>query len=149
MAKGKKADEVEANDREEDEIERGTQRSVGWLHGEIKTPPFTKEGRKEAGHLLRLLQEGENLGMPQAEPLSTIGPRCGALRVRDDDQNWRIVYRLDPDAVLVLEVYAKKTKKIPQEVIERCKRRLRAYDDVVRQSVKKAAKESAKNPKGL
>jgi hypothetical protein len=26
-----------------------------WLHGEIKTPPFTVEGRQEAGMLLRLL----------------------------------------------------------------------------------------------
>ena len=32
-----------------------------WLKGEIKTPPFTAEGRKEAGLLLRLLQEGERL----------------------------------------------------------------------------------------
>src|SRR5262249_31107897 len=31
-------------------------RPVAWLHGEINTPPFTEEGRKEAGDLLRLLQ---------------------------------------------------------------------------------------------
>jgi hypothetical protein len=30
-----------------------------WLHGEVKTPPFTPQGRQEAGMLLRLLQEGE------------------------------------------------------------------------------------------
>jgi phage-related protein len=113
---------------------------VGWLHGEIKTPPFTAEGRKEAGDLLRLLQEGERLGMPQAEPLPNVGPRCGALRVRDGGHNWRIMYRADPDAILVLEVYAKKTKKIPQEVIDRCKGRLKEYDD----AVKKAAQEAAK-----
>ncbi len=29
-----------------------------WLHGEVKTPPFTAVGRQEAGMLLRLLQEG-------------------------------------------------------------------------------------------
>src|SRR5437762_8921960 len=90
---------------------------VAWLHGEIKTPPFTEEGRKEAGDLLRLLQEGEKLGMPQTEPLPMVGPRCGAIRVRDGEHNWRIMYRVDPDAVLVLEVYAKKTRKIPQQVI--------------------------------
>src|SRR5271154_4367942 len=85
---------------------------VGWLHGEIKTPPFTPEGRKEAGDLLRLLQEGQKLGMPQAEPLPIVGPRCGALRVRDGEHNWRIMYRIDPDAVLIVEVYPKKTAKI-------------------------------------
>jgi phage-related protein len=113
---------------------------VAWLHGDIKTPPFTKEGRKEAGDLLRLLQEGERLGMPLAEPLSGVGPRCGALRVRDSEHNWRIMVRVDADAVLVLEVYAKKTQKIPQEVIERCKKRLKVYDEVVKNAAKKAAK---------
>jgi phage-related protein len=99
-----------------------------WLHGEIKTPPFTPQGRQEAGLLLRLLQEGERLGMPQAEPLPDVGPRCGALRVRDAEHNWRIMYRLDADAVLVLEIYAKKTQRIPDEVIDVCRRRLKQYD---------------------
>src|SRR5437879_5696001 len=49
---------------------RRERKHVAWLHGEIKTPPFTGEGRKEAGDLLRLLQEGETLAMPQAENLS-------------------------------------------------------------------------------
>lgn len=99
-----------------------------WLHGEVKTPPFTEIGRREAGMLLRLLQEGEVLGMPQAEPLPIVGQRCGALRVRDAEHQWRIMYRVDSDAVLVLDVYSKKTKRIPDEVISRCKRRLSRYD---------------------
>jgi phage-related protein len=103
-----------------------------WLHGEVKTPPFTAEGRQEAGMLLRLLQEGEKLGMPQAEPLPDIGSRCGALRIRDAGHNWRIVYRIEADAVLVLDVYPKKTWKIPDEVIRRCKHRLKRYDTVVK-----------------
>src|SRR5690349_16771189 len=103
-----------------------------WLHGEIKTPPFTAEGRREAGMLLRLLQEGEGLGMPQAEPLPDVGRRCGALRVRDAEHNWRIMYRIDPDAVLIVEVYSKKTRKVPDEVIERCRQRLKRYDAAVR-----------------
>jgi phage-related protein len=78
--------------------------------------------------LLRLLQNGELMGMPQSEPLSDVCPRCGALRVRDGDHNWRIMYRLDVDAVLILEVYAKKSRTIPKEVIDRCKKRLKAYD---------------------
>lgn len=108
-----------------------------WPHGEVKTPPFTPEGRQEAGMLLRLFQEGEQLSFPQAEPLPDVGARCGALRVRDAEHNWRIMYRIDADAILVLEVYPKKTRKIPDEVIERCKRRLRQYDAVVKSAMKK------------
>ena len=87
--------------------------------------------------LLRLLQEGERLEMPQAEPLPDIGPRCGALRVRDAEHNWRIMYRIDADAVLVLDVYPKKTRKIPDEVIARSKQRLKRYDATVAAARKK------------
>jgi phage-related protein len=107
-------------------------RPLLWLHGEIKTPPFSVEARREAGGLLRDLQDGEPVKFPQAEPLPTVGARCGALRVRDDRHSWRIIYRLDADAVLILEVYAKKTRKIPDEVIVRCKRRLKNYDDAAK-----------------
>jgi phage-related protein len=102
-----------------------------WLHGEIKTPPFTSKGRQEAGMLLRLLQQGELLGMPQAELLPDVGKRCGALRIRDAGHNWRIMFRIDPEAILILEVYAKKTHKIPDEVIEHCQGRLKRYDEAV------------------
>jgi phage-related protein len=114
-----------------------TRKPLVWLQGEIKTPPFTAEGRQEAGMLLRLLQEGEQLGMPQAEPLPNVGPRCGALRVRDAEHNWRIMYRVDADAILILEVYSKKTRKIPDEVIKRCKDRLKRYDDAIKAAKKK------------
>lgn len=124
-------------DEGDTETTRHSRKPVAWLHGEIKTPPFTEEGRKEAGDLLRLLQEGEKIGMPQAEPLPIVGLRCGALRIRDGEHNWRIVYRVDPDAVLVLEVYAKKTRKVPQEVIDRCKRRLTDYDETVKKAASK------------
>lgn len=108
-----------------------TRKPLVWLHGQVKTPPFTADGRQEAGMLLRLLQAGEKLGMPQAELLPLVGPR-GALRVRDAGHNWRIRYRADTDAVLVLDVYAKKTPKIPVEVINRCKRRLKQYDEAAK-----------------
>jgi phage-related protein len=105
-----------------------------WLHGEIKTPPFSVEARQEAGMLLRLLQNGETVGMPQAEPLPIVGPRCGALRVRDGAHNWRIMHRVDADAILIVDVYPKKTKKIRDEVIKRCKDRLAQYDEVAKRS---------------
>jgi phage-related protein len=136
---------------EEGEVKRKylpRRKPLAWLHGEIKSPPFTEEGRREAGELLRLLQEGELPGMPHAEPLPIIGRNCGAIRVRDGEHNWRIVYRIDPDAVLVLEVYAKKTRRVPQEVIDVCKRRLRAYDEVAKRAKERRDGKSGKDQSG-
>src|SRR5215217_7540088 len=102
----------------------GSAKPLVWLHGEIKTPPFSAEARGEAGVLLRRLQQGETLGMPHSRPMPSIGPRCHELRVRDEGHNWRIVYRLDEDAVVIAEVFDKKTRAIPKPVISACKRRL-------------------------
>ena len=103
-------------------------RPLVWLHGEIKTPPFSQAARIEAGYLLRLLQEGQALAMPQSRPMPVLGPRCHELRVRDAGADWRIVYRLDADAVVILEVFRKKTGTTPKSVIDACTRRLRDYD---------------------
>ena len=99
-----------------------------WLHGEIKTPPFSRAARIEAGYLLRLLQQGQAVDMPQSRPMPVVGPRCHELRVRDSEADWRIVYRLDSDAVVILEVFTKKTRTTPKTVIDACTRRLREYD---------------------
>src|SRR5262245_60194794 len=106
-----------------------TDKPLVWLHGEIKTPPLSGHARVEAGYLLRRLQMGEKLAMPHARPLPSIGKRCFELRVEDQDKTWRIIYRLDKDAVLILEVFEKKTRKTPPEVIQNCKRRIRLYDN--------------------
>ncbi len=101
---------------------------LAWLHGEIKTPPFSKEARVEAGMLLRLIQEGASLGMPHSRPMPSIGSHCHELRVRDQGQNWRIIYRLDSDAIVIAEVFAKTTKQTPIQAVNSCQRRLRQYD---------------------
>ncbi len=101
-----------------------------WLHGEIQTPPFSKQARIEAGFFLRLLQKGELLSLPHSRPMPSIGNRCHELRINDKDQTWRIVYRIDLDAIVILDVFAKKTRKTPDPVIDACKRRLRMYDGV-------------------
>jgi phage-related protein len=103
-----------------------------WLHGEVRTPPFTKEARVEAGVLLRRLQAGENLSMPQSRPMLSIGSRCHELRVRDESANWRLIYRVDSYAIVLLDVFAKKTGKTPASVIRTCKARLRNYDELTR-----------------
>jgi phage-related protein len=72
-----------------------------WLHGEIKTPPFSRSGRCRAGYLLRRLQEGETLLMPASRPMPIIGRRCHELRITDEDRDYRIVYRLDTDAIII------------------------------------------------
>lgn len=99
-----------------------------WLHGEIKTPPLSREARIEAGYLLRKLQMGELISLPHARPMPSIGLRCYELRIDDQNKTWRIVYRIDHDAIVILEVFEKKTQKTPQEVIENCKRRIRLYE---------------------
>lgn len=105
-------------------------RPLVWLHGEVKTPPLTSEGRTEAGFLLRQLQRGDRVGMPHSRPMPSVGARCHELRVRDADQTWRIIYRLDSDAVVILEVFAKKTAQTPKHIIDACKRRLAMYDAI-------------------
>ncbi|MEA1949112.1 MAG: type II toxin-antitoxin system RelE/ParE family toxin, partial [Thermodesulfobacteriota bacterium] len=40
-----------------------------WMHGEIATPPFSENARIEAGYLLRKLQKGLSLSLPQSRPM--------------------------------------------------------------------------------
>ena|SRR5436190_21914397 len=103
-----------------------------WLHGEIKTPPFSKEARVEAGVLLRRLQRGEMLRLPASRPMPTVGRRCHELRIQDGDATWRIIYRLDTDAIMIVEVFAKKTQATPTAIIESCQKRIRQYDEAAR-----------------
>ena len=58
-----------------------------WLHGEVRTPPFPTEARREVGHLLRLLQQGEALSLPHLRPMfPAIGVRCRARRMNAMDE---------------------------------------------------------------
>lgn len=101
-----------------------------WLGGEVKTPPFSREARFETGYLLRLLQRGERLSLPHSRPMPVLGPRCHELRVNASGETLRIVHRIDADAIVIVEVFSKKTRRTPQPVIETCRRRFRAYDRV-------------------
>jgi phage-related protein len=101
---------------------------LAWLHSEVKTPPFSQEARIEAGFLLRQLQEGKALGLPHSRPMPSIGTHCHELRIRDADKNWRIIYRIDDDSILIVEVFNKTTRSTPKNVIEICKKRLSKYD---------------------
>lgn len=102
-----------------------------WLRGEVKTPPFGPKARIEAGFLLRRLQRGESLGMPQSRPMPDVGAGCHELRVVDDAVNWRIMYHLTPEAIVILDVFQKKTVATPKHVIASCQKRLAAFQKAV------------------
>lgn len=112
--------------------ERG--KALIWLHGEVRTPPFSVEARRTAGFLLRIVELGTALSMPNSRPLPSIGSRWHELRIRDAGQRviWRVVYRIDDDAIIIGDVFMKKTQKTPVGVIDACKRRFRLYDETTR-----------------
>ncbi len=101
-----------------------------WLHGEIKTPPMSSAARSEAGFLLRKLQQGDLIAMPHSRPMPNIGTDCHELRIIDKNSTWRVVYRIDDDAIVILEVFKKTTRETPKNVIDACKRRIKNYDSL-------------------
>jgi phage-related protein len=68
--------------------------------------------------------------MPASRPMPSIGRRVHELRVDDPDmrKTWRIAHRIDPDAILVVHWFEKRTQATPARVIDLCRRRLRSYD---------------------
>ena len=105
-----------------------------WLYREtIKTPPFSKDARRMAGELIRRLQQGEEIKLKRYfGPMQSIGPRCHELKIKDLNTEWRIIYRIDSDAIIIVEVFKKKTNKTPKHIIELCKERLSDYDQRAR-----------------
>ncbi|WP_107669293.1 type II toxin-antitoxin system RelE/ParE family toxin [Cyanothece sp. BG0011] len=111
-------------------MEQSFNKVLVWLKGEVKTPPFSSQARIEVGYLLRRLQQGKSLSMPQSRPMPSIGSRCHELRINDNEQTWRIIYRIDEDAIIIVDVFAKKTNKTPENVIKRSQQRLKQYDNI-------------------
>jgi hypothetical protein len=98
-------------------------RPLVWLKGQVRTPPLSAAARVEAGFLLR----GEVLGMPVSRSMPAIGPGCHELRIVDAGLSWRIMYHVAADAIVVLDVFAKKTPATPTTVIDACRKRLNRY----------------------
>jgi phage-related protein len=69
------------------------------------------------------------LSMPHSRPMPAVGARCHELRIVDETVTWRVVYRVDPKVILILEVFSKKTEQTPAAVLAACRRRLKEYDD--------------------
>lgn len=101
-----------------------------WFKAGINTPPFSQSGRRDAGFLLRKLQQGQKLALPHSRPMPAIGPRCHELRIQDGEtrKSWRIFYRIDSDAIVIAEVEEKRTQQTPKGTLERVKARLKRYD---------------------
>ena len=97
---------------------------IVWLRGVVKTPPFGQSARIEAGFLLRRLQRGESLGLPHSRPMASLGAACHELRIVDRAVTWRIMYHVAPEAIVILDVFAKKTAATPKAVIAECGKRL-------------------------
>jgi phage-related protein len=64
--------------------------------------------------MMRALQKGETLSLPHSRPMPNIGFRCRDLRINDRDQTWRIIYRIEEDAILIIEVFQKKSSQTPR-----------------------------------
>jgi phage-related protein len=60
--------------------------------------------------------------------MPNIGARCHELRIVDQDKTWRIIYRIDTDAIVIADVFQKTTRQTPKRAIDDCRRRLRQYD---------------------
>jgi phage-related protein len=108
--------------------QHGEEKPLVWLHGQIRTPPLGTKARIEMGYNLRLLQQGAMLGMPRSRPMKSIGRACHELRARDAGVNWRLIYRVDDDAIVVVGVFAKTSRPAAERIVNICRRRLALYD---------------------
>ena len=68
--------------------------------------------------------------------MPSIGTRCHELRINDENLTWRIIYRIYTDAILILDVYEKKTNKTPKSIIDICKQRIKRYEADVKECEK-------------
>jgi len=66
--------------------------------------------------------------MPASRPMQSLGRRIQELRIPDAFNTWRIIYRTDPDAVLILAALSKKSQVTPKWILKACVRRAKEYD---------------------
>jgi len=62
--------------------------------------------------------------------MTTIGSNCHKLRINDEEKTWRIIYFIDDEAIVILDIFDKTTNKTPKKVIEICQKRLRQYQNI-------------------
>jgi phage-related protein len=82
--------------------------------------------RHALGKLLRHLQHGRSLGMPHSRPMPIVALGVEELRAKDESGQYRaFVVRKTPRGILVLHVFAKKSRETSRGAIELARQRLR------------------------
>jgi len=59
--------------------------------------------------------------------MPSIGKNCHELRINDENVTWRIIYHIATDAIVILEVFQKKTNQTTKKVIKACKKRIKSF----------------------
>jgi len=101
--------------------------TAGLAERQGENAPFQCRGSGRGRIPAAQIAERRDLGLPHSRPMPSIGSQCHELRINDENQTWRIVYHVATDAVVILDVFSKKTAAMPSEVLTNCKRRLAAY----------------------
>jgi len=85
---------------------------------------FPRPVRREAGYQLGLVQEGEN--PDDWKPMPTIGTGVREIRIRDEDDIYRVIYVAKfADAIYVLHAFQKKVQKTNKRDIDLASKRYR------------------------
>jgi phage-related protein len=63
--------------------------------------------------------------------MPSIGPNCHELRIVDQHTAWRIIYYLAEDAVVILEVFKKKSQAMPRKFLNTARERLKTYKQLM------------------
>ncbi len=63
--------------------------------------------------------------------MPSLGAACHELRIVDRSVTWRIMYHLHAEAIVILDVFAKKTAGTPKSVIAECQKRLADFQRVM------------------
>lgn len=74
--------------------------------------------------------------------MPAIGSGCHELRIVDGGANWRLMYYIAPDAIVVLEVFAKKTPATPKAILDECRKRLERYRAATTKMKKKGVRDA-------
>ena len=90
---------------------------------------FPRSARREAGHQLDLLQQGQD--PDDWKPMSGIGRGVREIRIRDEAGAFRVIYVANfAEAIFVLHCFQKKSRKTRHEDFDLAQRR---YKELVRE----------------
>jgi phage-related protein len=85
-----------------------------------------KSIRVAFGEMLRILQEGISIGMPDSRPMTIVALGVDELRAKDESGKYRAFYLKKSRAgILGLRAFHKKTQETPQSEIKLARKRRR------------------------